>query len=120
MKSMSVGWVLVGMVVLSAVAAVLRKVVRRDSASYRGKEIVIVGLALGLLFAAVAQVMAYYLVSSWAAAIPLFIWGLIVSGYIGYEPGPFDKDHNAHQVAGFAASGYVVLTLAAVATRILM
>jgi hypothetical protein len=111
-------WLFIGMAIASGLAVFLRGVVRNEAPAYTGRQIAIVGVTFGLLFAAALQVIAYYVVWSWGAAAVLFVWGLIATGYLFFEPAPNDHYRNAQQVALAAAGCYLVLTLVAVAARI--
>jgi hypothetical protein len=98
-----------GMPALALIGGYTRRFVRKNAAFYGAPNILIVGLAFGLVIALVV----HFLVgnsSSVVAIVILLIWGLLSTLYLGYEPDPIDWAKKSQQVGIVAAAAYVLVS----------
>ena len=97
-----------GIPALALIGGYTRRFVRKNAAFYGVPNILIVGLAFGLVIALVV----HFLVgnSSVVAIVILLIWGLLSTLYLGYEPDPIDWAKKSQQVGIVAAAAYVLVS----------
>jgi hypothetical protein len=102
---------IVGLVAVNLVGGYTRRFVQRNAPFYGKSNILVVGIAFGVLLGGLVQVFCRPVNDSVFAIVVLTLWGLLAALYIGYRPDPIDWANKSRQVAGVAALAYLGMTV---------